>query len=135
MAAFKGEPVLWMPYLSVRVRKGHQQTPRFPAVVDSGSPYWLFRADVADYLGIDLTRGVKDFVGGVTTAPSEPIFFHKVNIVIESDWVIQVMAGFVKKPSVAGILGRNGFFDNFYVKFDYSVKPSEMEVAKIEHLQ
>ena len=133
--AFKNETGMWMPMISVRIGNGHKQSPRFPAVVDSGSPWCLFKADVATYLGIDYQKGIEDFMGGITQTAPEPVYFHKVKIYVEADWIIEVMAGFCKKLAVTGILGRNGFFDNFYVRFDHSTKPQEMEITKIEKIQ
>jgi len=66
---------------------------------------------------------------------AEPALFHKVKIYVESDWIIEVMVGFCKKLSVAGILGRNGFFDNFHVHFDHSSSPPVLEVSKIATIQ
>ena len=43
----------------------------------------------------------------LTLLPLEPVFFHRVKIYIELDWIIEVTAGFCKKLAVAGILGRN----------------------------
>ncbi|MBZ5694367.1 MAG: hypothetical protein LAN36_03295 [Acidobacteriia bacterium] len=134
-AAFKNETGLWMPLVNIRVGHDHRQSPRFPAVVDSGSPWCLFKADVAAYLGIDYQSGIEDMIGGITQTTPEPVYFHKVRIFVETDWIIDVMAGFCKKLSVTGILGRNGFFDNFCVRFDHSTKPQEMEITKIEKIQ
>lgn len=86
-------------------------------------------------IGLELTSGVESRVGGIIRGPDDPIYFHKVKIYIEMDWVIEVMAGFVKKLQVPGILGRNGFFDNFHVKFDQSANPPAVEVTKIEKIQ
>lgn len=121
--------------VSVRVGHNHEQTPRFLAVVDSGSPWCLFKSDVAAILGIDWQKGIEESVGGITQTTPEPVYFHKVKLYIEADWIIEVMAGFCKKLSVTAILGRNGFFDNFYVRFDHSSKPSELEITKIEKIQ
>lgn len=107
--AFKNERAVWLPVLSVRVGRGHAQTPRIPAVVDSGSPYCMFHASVADYLGIDLAKGIEHFVGGIISDPKEPIYFHKVKIYVELDWVIEVMAGFVKKTRGYGHIGAGWF--------------------------
>jgi len=42
-----------IPMLWVRVGRSHStKSPRFAAVVDSGSPYCLLRLDIADFLGI-----------------------------------------------------------------------------------
>lgn len=119
--AFKNETTVWLPLLNVRVGCNHKQTPRVPAVVDSGSQCCLFKTDVAEYLGIDVKKGIEDTIGGLSQGMREPVYYHKVRIYVESDWVVDVMAGFVKKLSVAGILGRNGFFENFKVRFDHSV--------------
>jgi hypothetical protein len=77
--AFKGEKAMWEPRMMVRVGKGHATTPRFLAVIDSGSPYCMLQ--------------------------------------------------------VPGILGRKGFFDNFYVNFDHASNPPSVEVKKIDKTQ
>lgn len=133
--AFKGVTAMWLPLLSVRVSHNHKQTPRLPAIVDSGSQCCLFRADVAEYLNIDVKRGIEDTVGGLSQGMREPVYYHKIKLYIESDWIIDVTAGFVKKLSVAGILGRDGFFDNFRAKFDHSSNPPVLEVERIERIQ
>lgn len=118
--------------LRVRVSSKHQHTPTLPAVVDSGSPYCLFRADVADFLHIDLKKGPEGKLGGIIGGPNESLYFHTVNLVIENNWTITVFAGFMRKLSVPAILGRGGFFDRFIVSFDHSQSPPEFEVSKIE---
>lgn len=123
------------PRLMVRVGRGHCTTPRFLAVIDSGSPFCMFQAEVAELLGINLTDGPEENIGGVIRGPQDPVYFHKVKIYVEMDWIIDVIAGFVKKLQVPGILGRNGFFDNFYVRFDQSAIPPQVEITKIEKLQ
>ena len=134
-SAFKNENTIWTPMLNVRVGWRHKQTPRFPAVVDSGSPYCLFKASVGGYLGIDVANGIESTIYGISHGMSEPVYFHRVRVFVEADWVIDVMAGFVKKLSVAGILGRNGFFDHFKVNFDHSAIPPIVEVEKIPTVQ
>jgi hypothetical protein len=101
-------------------------------VVDSGAPYCLFRADVADFLHIDLKKGPEGECGGVIGGPKDAVYFHNVDILIENNWTIKVYAGFMRKLSVAAILGRGGFFDKFQVCFDHSKSPSEFEITKIE---
>jgi hypothetical protein len=133
--AFKNEKVAWMPLLQVRVGHNHRQTPRMPAVVDSGSHYCFFQSSVGEYLGIDVEHGIEHNVTGITKGPSEPVYFHKVQLYVEADWIINVMAGFCKKLAVAAILGRNGFFDNFNVRFDHSSNPPVLEVNRIENVQ
>ena len=133
--AFKGQSDILVPELLVRVGTGHVRTPRFPAVVDSGSPYCMFKAEVGELVGIRVEKGIEHVIGGIIHGPQEPIYFHRVKVYIEMDWVIDVLAGFVKKLGVTGILGRNGFFDNFHVHFDHSAYPPTLEVRKIEKVQ
>lgn len=119
--------------LNVRLGVGfNKKTPVFPAVVDSGSPHCIFRADVASFLGINVTAGIESAMGGVIAGIQEPIYYHHVKIYVENNWIIDVLAGFMKKLSVTGILGRNGFFDNFTVTFDQTSIPSTVEINRIE---
>jgi hypothetical protein len=120
--------------LQVRVGTRHQQTPRFLAIVHSGSPYCIFKKDVADILGIDLAKCPESMLYGMNQS-SEPAFFHKVKIYIEADWIIEVMAGFCKKLAATGILGRNGFFDNFHIRFDHSAAPPVLDISRIQTVQ
>jgi hypothetical protein len=134
--AFKNEPTIWMPVVTVRLAKVHDAwTPRFGAVVDSGSPWCMFPTAWADYLRLDPSQGIESLIGGILKGATEPIFFHNVKIMVANQWCIKVKAGFTKKLIVSGILGRNGFFDNFRIRFDHSVKPPQFEIEKIELLQ
>lgn len=122
--------MLW-PVLQVRVGLNHVQSPRFDAVVDSGSAWCLFRADVAKYIGIkDITKGAKYPLGGVIANVKESMYFHRVRIFIESDWIIEVNAGFCEKLGVTGILGRYGFFEKFKTTFDHSTNPPTLEIER-----
>lgn len=121
--------------VKIRVGWGHEKTPRFDAVLDSGSPYCLFRFGVGEYLGIDILRGKESVIGGISEGMQEPVYFHKVKIWVEENWIIEVIAGFVKKLSYTGILGRSGFFDNFYVRFDHTANPPAFEFERIPQIQ
>lgn len=132
---FKHEPAAWAPMLKVRVGWSHQRTPRFDAIVDSGSPYCMFRFDVGDFLGIDIRSGKESMVGGISEGIQERVYFHNVQIWVEETWLIEVTAGFVKKLTFNGILGRNGFFDNFHVRFDHAAQPPVLEIDRIPLVQ
>lgn len=131
----KGKSSVWLPTLNVRLVAKHVQTPWVQAVVDSGSPYCLFRSALADYLHMDVTRGAEGNLGGIISGYQEKVYFHRVKIIVEANWSIEVYAGFMRNLRVAAILGRNGFFDNFFVRFDHSCTPPELEVEKIPSVQ
>lgn len=130
--AFAGDTTMWIPMLRVRCMHQHQMMPPILAVVDSGSPYCLFRTEIADFLHIDLTNAPKGSMGGVIGGPQDTTYFHKIGLQIENNWTFEVMGAFMKKLAVPAILGRKGFFDKFLVAFDQSKSPHEFEITKIE---
>jgi len=121
---------MWIPMLKVQVSARHQTTPTLFAIVDSGSPYCLFRTDVADFLHINLKGAPEGSIGGIIRGVTDPVLFAPVSITIELNWTINVLAGFVRKLGVQAILGRSGFFDSFHVTFDQSKSPPEVEIEK-----
>jgi len=121
------------PILQVRLLHRHTQSPRVHAFVDSGSPYTLFKYEVAALVGLNPQKSplFVDDIGGIISGPREEVYFHQVNLLFEAGWNISVTAGFVKKLGCSGILGRNGFFDNFRVTFDHSTIPPAFELERI----
>ncbi len=84
--SFKGEKAIWEPMLMVRIGLPKKsQSPRFRAVVDSGSPFCIFRADLGHLIGIDVERGERDAIGGIIPGVKEPIYFHQINLFVEAD--------------------------------------------------
>lgn len=128
-----GELKYWIPYLRVRPSKGHALLRRpILAIVDSGSPYCLFRNDIAAAIGIrDITTGQAGEIGSSKKGVTDICYFHKVKLYVE-EWVIEVTAGFSSNLSVPALLGRHGFFDHFLVTFDHSASPPMLEVTKID---
>ena len=127
-----GDTTMWIPMLRVRCMFQHQMMPPILAVVDSGSPYCLFRTEIADFLHIDLKGAPIGSMGGVIGGPQDTTYFHRIKLQIENNWTFEVMGAFMKKLAVPAILGRKGFFDRFVVTFDQSVSPHEFEITKIE---
>lgn len=130
-----GQEIHWWPVLPVRLAsqsQAHIMKP-FHAVVDSGSSACLFHAEFLKPLGLNLNDGIEDSLGGVGTRASIPVFYHDIWILFGIDWKIGVRAGFSEELSIAGLLGRFGFFDAFRVTFDHSVHPPAFEIDKIEH--
>ena len=62
---FPGQTYTWVPILNVHVLHNHARSKRVEAVVDSGSPWRLFHADVGSGIGIDVTEGIERPMGGV----------------------------------------------------------------------
>jgi hypothetical protein len=53
-----------------------------------------------------------------------------VSLYFEAGHRIEVVAGFARKLNTSGILGRQGFFDNFKVTFDHSSYPPALEIER-----
>jgi hypothetical protein len=109
------------------------KTKSFHAVVDSGSSACFFHADFLKLFKIKLTDGIKNSLGGVGKGTVIPVYYHDIFVLVGADWKIGVRAGFSEDLSVAGILGRTGFFDAFRVTFDHTDHPPMLEINKIEH--
>src|ERR1700682_1951568 len=86
-----GETKMWIPMLRVRCMFQHQMIPAtILAVVDSGSPYCLFKSEIADYLHIDLTKAPTGSMGGVIGGPQDVTYFHKIKLQVENNWTFEV---------------------------------------------
>lgn len=131
-SVFRDASPLWVPYLFVRLGANRHETPKFRALVDSGSPYCIFHATLGELIGIEIEKGVPDRIYGVGAGLGDPVFFHKVQLFVDQEWVIETTVGFVKGLAIGGILGRAGFFDNFRVCFDHSEFPPAFELTRIE---
>jgi hypothetical protein len=126
------ESKVWIPMLWVRVGANHQRTPRFSAVVDSGSDTCLFKMELAEYLKLDLSKrnvGTTE-IGGIFQGMKQTVFYCPVQLYVADSCIITVTAGFLKKLTCTGILGRNGFFDAFKVSFDHLVSPPAFEIER-----
>jgi hypothetical protein len=108
-----------------------QRAPKFDAIVDSGSPWCIFKIDMARFIGLDLNGCPSYPLGGVIQGPRETMYFHKVNIFVEKYWCIEVLAAFCDNLGTTGLLGRFGFFNNFIVNFDHSGKTPQLHIEKI----
>jgi hypothetical protein len=130
----KGDPTAQMcPALKVQIGniETRQRAPKFDAIVDSGSPWCIFKLEMAEFIGLDLSSAPSYPLGGVIEGPRETMYFHKVNIFIEKYWCVEVMAGFCRSLGTTGLLGRSGFFSNFVVNFDHTTTPPRLRVEKI----
>ena len=127
---FKDIDSHWLPVLTVAVIHHHKACKRFEAIVDSGSPWCLFHAAVGRSIGINIENGEVGRLGGVIRGASEPVYFHNVKIRF-LEHIVDATAGFTETLSVAGILGRQSFFDNCTVTFDPSSAPGHLDITRL----
>ena len=99
-------------------------------LVDSGSDGCLFDAEIGNILGIKLEQGKKAYVSGVT-GKRESYYIHPVNIEVGNS-KHKILAGFL--PNIGkygyGVVGQQGFFEIFKVKFDLLKETVELQLRK-----
>lgn len=113
----KYAPGILRPVIPIEVSYQNQSVP-YEVLVDSGADFCIFDAQIGEILGIDIVKGEKILVGGITGVV-EPYYVHPVRIKV-GGWEYRMRAGFL--PNIArlgyGVVGQRGFFDIFVVKFD-----------------
>lgn len=87
-------------------------------LIDSGADRCLFNSKIAEDIGLDLNEDDSENFAGIEGGSIKAIL-QKVKLqVIGMSEEIEVAAGFVRSPGVAAILGQDGFFDAFRIKFE-----------------
>jgi len=90
-------------------------------LVDSGADDCIFPTEIASELGIIIGRGERKTVGGVIDGVTKPYYVHDNITINVGGWDYKTKIGFMKDLSRSmgvGILGQEGFFDKFVIKFD-----------------
>ncbi|MDO8503760.1 MAG: hypothetical protein Q7S60_03645 [bacterium] len=100
----------------------------YEVLVDSGADMCIFDAQIAGILGIDLKKAEKREVAGIT---GNTEFYYLYPIVINvGGWTHKTTVGFL--PSIGrfgyGVVGQQGFFDIFIVRFD--LVKEEIEIKR-----
>ena len=99
---------------------------KFSVLVDSGADTCLFPRDVAEVLNIDIKSGPRAFFTGIGGGQI-PFYFHEVDIFI-GEYQAKAKVGFSTSTiGTTGLLGQQGFFDNFLISFDYKNKFLEIK--------
>jgi hypothetical protein len=130
--AFPKEAYHWAPVINVKLIHRHAPPTKYiEAWVDTGAHCCMFHASFCKSLGIRLEDGIKSELGGVIGDDKRPMYFHKTRILVGSSQ-IETMVGFCEFLSVGGLLGRRGFFDNFFFSLNGISNPPTFELDKID---
>lgn len=91
----------------------------YEVLVDSGADVCIFDAQIATILGIDVTKGERHEIAGVTGA-HEPYYVFPLTIRIGGR-LYTIRAGFLERMGRYGygVVGQLGFFEHFVVSFDF----------------
>lgn len=97
---------------------GPRDSKTFVALVDSGADNCLFNAEVADVLGIDLSDAKRRNLTGIT-GTMEGYYLDEIKIKVDGmDKPVEIPVCFIKSPTVGLLLGQEGFFDRYRIKFE-----------------
>jgi hypothetical protein len=100
------------------------RTKRFEAIIDSGATRCLFNADIGRSIGLDIASGDLEETMGIDNVSKT--YIHEISLYAPGG-PIKIKAGFMEGLRVAGLLGMNGFFEHFVVKFEVSELAFEIE--------
>lgn len=119
-------PDILRPVIPIEIIYKNLPVP-YEVLIDSGADLCIFDAQIGEIIGIDITKGEKQEVWGITGV-GEPYYIHPVTIKV-GGWFYKIRAGFL--PGIAklgyGIVGQKGFFDLFTVKFDLIKEEIELK--------
>jgi len=112
------------PRIRIRLKHGNQSVDLF-ALIDSGADDCLFPVGLAKLLGLKLRpQNVGRYVG---IGPGEIVaIFHTITLEV-GDWSLPIYAGFLDTPTAPALLGQNGFFSQFEVKFNLRKETIELK--------
>ena len=124
-AAFPRRNHLLRPIIPLSIMTKSRRV-RYEALIDSGADYTIFPAALGAILGLNPKKGKKESVVGVSGA-SLDVYFHHISIEVGGSEV-KIYAGFAEAMNQdPGILGQNGYFDHFAVKFNLTKEEIEIK--------
>ena len=121
----QNKKLLYRPIVPI-IFIGKKKIIGYEALIDSGSDFNVFDAGIADVLGVNLTSGHKRQILGIGAQKLKG-YEHIIDIrVAGKKYETKIIFSRHIPPNSYGILGQQGFFDNFEVKFDYRKKYIEV---------
>ena len=117
------------PIISIEVF-GPKNSIKFAALVDSGADCSLFNIQVAEALNIDLSNAKPARFTGIS-GQIDGYRIEKVKIKVDGiDNLVEIPVCFVKSPTVGLLLGQEGFFDQYRIKFEKDHDTFEINPVK-----
>lgn len=96
-------------------------------LIDSGADYCLFHASIGEQLGLDIKRGTPLTFFGTSGTPQKA-YFHKITFKVGGhNHIANVGFSYEMDGLAYGILGQDGFFNKWIVKFEYQKENIELK--------
>jgi len=125
-SAFFGSSIL-KPIIPIKIGAGDEEI-CYMALIDSGADFCIFDAEIGEYLGLAIKKGIRVEFGGIQERGGAEAFLHEERLNI-GGWSYKTIVGFsydIAKQGF-GILGQKGFFNIFVVKFDFIKEKIELK--------
>lgn len=117
-----------VPWIPVTI-KANDTEQTFLMLVDSGADNCIFDKDVADFLAINMQDGESIKTSGIG-GMANVYYFDEIYVNV-GGIEVKTRCGFIDgnliDGKIAGVLGRQGFFDYFKVCFDEKSKEIELK--------
>jgi len=114
----------FFPVVPVRFYLGKKKVDS-SALVDSGATVSIFRADIADYLEIEIEKGEEIYLGGIGGRIKG--YIHRLKIEVAGKKFFCPIV-FSREYLVSfNLLGREKFFKNFIIIFEEAKKKLELK--------
>lgn len=105
------------PYILIKIH-GPKGIWEGYALIDSGADRSVFNIQIAEKIGLDLSKGTIESFGGIEGG-SLKAKLQKIKVQVTGiNEEIEILAGFIDSNGVAAILGQEGFFDQYRIKFE-----------------
>lgn len=100
------------------------------ALVDSGADISLFHSDIGRDIGLEIEKGERQVFSGIEGG-NVIVYTHFIYLqIIGMNEKIEVEAGFTETSGVSAILGQEGFFDKFRIKFERDINSLDITPVK-----
>jgi len=97
---------------------GPKDSKNFDALVDSGADCSLFNIQVAEVFGIDLSNARPARFTGIS-GQIDGYRLEKIKIKVDGlNELVEIPVCFIKSPTVSLLLGQEGFFDQYRIRFE-----------------
>ena len=118
----KRKIIIWRPIIPVILVK-NRKVVGYEALLDTGADYNVFHSEIAEILGIDLTKGKSKKIYGLGGQHIKG-YVHNVELKLQgfSSFKSEIVFSKQIPEHSIGVLGNTGFFDHYEVIFNYNSK-------------
>lgn len=96
-------------------------------LIDSGADYCIFHAKLGEQLGLNIKKG-KPLIFHGTSGEPQKAYFHKITFKVGGhEHTASVGFSYEMEKLAYGILGQDGFFDQWIIKFEYHKENVELK--------